>query len=571
MMAALLATLRWSLSLGAKFGRVVPGPTLFIIGLTLTSQVSMLLASLLPLKVVILLGSEHTPAYFPAFLNAFSHHAQIALLSFITVGFFILHLLSERLILWRTAAAIRKLLAMSEKMTLFEHQDDIARAAYQRFSHALASGVFIAISWAGLLVFYPAMMLVQLVYIVLVAALLAWLFRYSPAFYERMQDKTAPAMALASGAGFFMAFGWLVLDFILLSPPAVIVSIVSLLLTRQVMARAASIVNDLHSLSKQRSRLDALFFHGKALMPELTSVHDGIWALLQPEARQRWLPDLLHAVGLLDQASAPFTCHWQQVGPLNVGALNICIDGQSYLLRLYDTNRASWAQHEHDLLSSQVPGLPALTLTAFTQVGHYNCLICKLPPGENPELATIKEIEKQLRTQRMAASPPQSLIRDYQRSMPMLWQRLDVQLLECLQVTADLSERRTLLDTFMQRLPELQQLLRNLPLMVQAQDFGSDALVWRLSDGRCLSLFWGQWSLEPVGAGWPESEREFAHLPKAFAKAASERPELAAVPLEHVEAAALAFALERLCGRQRYTHAMKLLPRLLQRMAEPAA
>lgn len=66
-MVTVLRSLRWLLSLGKKIGRVAFGHTLLIVCLTLVSQVAALLAAFLPLKVVILLGSEGILSTFPRF------------------------------------------------------------------------------------------------------------------------------------------------------------------------------------------------------------------------------------------------------------------------------------------------------------------------------------------------------------------------------------------------------------------------------------------------------------------------------------------------------------------------
>src|SRR5690606_19954356 len=129
MISSVASTLRWTLSLGAKFARVVPFFTVCIIGLTLVSQIAMLVASLLPLKVLILLGSDQIPGYFPRFFLRFGHDALIAVLSMLTFGVFLAHLLAEKLIDRLTAKATTHLMQMSQKIALFERQDEIAREA----------------------------------------------------------------------------------------------------------------------------------------------------------------------------------------------------------------------------------------------------------------------------------------------------------------------------------------------------------------------------------------------------------------------------------------------------------
>src|SRR5699024_1263303 len=96
--AALAVGLRWNASLGVKFLRVVPYATVIIVLLTLISQIAMLLASVLPLKVVLMLGSDGVPRYFPAFLTSLNRDVLIGVLTGGTIGFFIVHIISEKLI-----------------------------------------------------------------------------------------------------------------------------------------------------------------------------------------------------------------------------------------------------------------------------------------------------------------------------------------------------------------------------------------------------------------------------------------------------------------------------------------
>src|SRR5690606_18450982 len=94
--------------------------------------------------------------------------------------------------------------------------------------------------------------------------------------------------------------------------------------------------------------------------------------------------------------------------------------------------------------------------------------------------------------------------------------------------------------------------------------------IWILDDedapSRTILLNWGRWTLEPVGAGWPEDQKLLGRLGKALQMGASKRPELADVKIAQAELAALAFALERECVSQRYNQAMELMPRILERL-----
>jgi len=165
MRTEILQSLRWSISLGAKIGRVVPWLTIGVVVIALISQIAMLLASFLPLKVVILLGSEGIPHYLPSALHALGKDTLIGVLSLVTVAFYITHLAAEKLVTLVTERAVVVLLKSSHKLVLFERQDEVAGTAYQRFSRALAGGVFSIVAIVGLSWAYVDMALVIVGYI----------------------------------------------------------------------------------------------------------------------------------------------------------------------------------------------------------------------------------------------------------------------------------------------------------------------------------------------------------------------------------------------------------------------
>ena len=149
--------LRWIVSLSAKFLRVLPILTLVIVLLTLIAQITSLLSFFMPLKIIILLGSEGMPRYLPPAFSQIDRNLLIAWLSAATVGFFLLSLLAHKLIDKSIDLGATKLLAKSQKMVLFENQQEFAGRAYQRYSTVLAAGVFISLVLAALGWFYASM------------------------------------------------------------------------------------------------------------------------------------------------------------------------------------------------------------------------------------------------------------------------------------------------------------------------------------------------------------------------------------------------------------------------------
>tara|TARA_R110000796_G_scaffold200418_2_gene316442 strand:- start:8541 stop:10181 length:1641 start_codon:yes stop_codon:yes gene_type:complete len=535
------------------------------------SQLSTLLASFLPLKVVILLGSDGVPRYFPTFFAEMERDVLIAGLSAATLVFFVVHLLAERLIGWITALGTNRLLAKSHKMVLFENQDQVAAGGYQRYSRALASGVFIGFSLCGLGWFYPEVTLVIIGYFALAFLVLWFLHRHSATVREGLETRLPDLLKILAGVGFFVAFGYLISDFIFWTPPGVIIAIVTLILSRQMMTRATGLVADLTALRQQRVKLDALFFHGKVLLSHTIQHERSIWPLLQPHARLPWTREVLEE--LVDDPEGgedteeSIVCEWHQTGQANVAALKVRSGSQHFLVKLFEKNRSSLALHESTLMVESVMGLPAPRFVGATQVQKFHCLLYELPKGSPPHFGEVKPQVHSFRRQLLAIDPPLQLCHRYQRSRPMLWQRLNTDLLERLYMAVTSDEQRAMLDSLVENLNRLGAMLRALPLVLYQPDATQDA-IWIPDEGAPMALNWGRWSLEPLGAGWPEGKKRLSYLKLAIEEAAETRPALLRVVIKDAELSALAFALERECNSQRYVQALELLPALMDRMIE---
>lgn len=564
MLSDVAAGLRWNASLGAKFLRVVPYVTSAIVLLTLGSQIAMLLASFLPLKVIIMLGSEGTPRYFPEFLAALEREVLIGILSAGTVGCFLIHLAAERMIERATGFASSRLLANSQKMVLFENQHGLAASSYQRYSRALAGGVFISLALLGLGWFYPMMALVMLGYFLFVLLLLWQGARYRVGFRNRLDNELGPLMGVLGTVGFFVAFGFLVFDFIFFTPPGMIVALVSFLLIRQAMQRAAGMIGDLASLYRQKFKLNALFFHGQVFKPLQIESKKSVWPLVVPEARASWVSEVLAA--LVGDESEKFECYWHQLGSANVAGLRVVGVEQQLLFRLYPRHRSSWALHEAGLMIDQPGALPAPSWVGNTHVEKFPCLVYRLESGRSPSGRQVKRLTMRIHSSLLSVGIQQDKLSRYKRSKAMLWQRLEVSVLERLRVACDTPEQQRALLCLMSKLPLLQKGLAALPVAVHNPET-TQYSIWILDDGRPILLDWGRWTLEPVGAGWPETEQTLSMLGEALTEGAAKRAELAEVRVEQAELAALAFALERECNRQRYNQALELIPRILKRLA----
>lgn len=557
--------IRWCLSLGNKFFRVVPWQTSWVVLLTLSSQLTSLLAFFLPLKVVILLGSEGIPRYFPASWSSVDRDLLIVSLSGATVAFFLLHLIAERGIDWVTGVGTARLLAKSRKVILFRNQDELAGSAYQRYTRALASVCFIAISMATMFWLYPGIAIVISLHGIIVALLLLGLSLISSGFKEKLNVRLNQLLKLAGGVGFFIAFGFLVADFVLGSPPSLIVAIVAILLLRQMTNRVVSLVKDMVWLQKQKTKVDALFFHGKVLMPT-TKPEKTIWPLIARETREAVVSAVYRE--LVDGAGNLQRITWHQTGVQDVAGLRFVSDGEYYLLKIYGTRRKGLALHEASLVSEDIAGLPSPEFLGTTVIQKFSCLLYRLPNGYQPSTTSLRTSELEVRSRLMSVSLSQDIICRFERSKPMLWQRLDSQLCRQLYSAAASDNEYERVAIFEGYLGILQRILRSLPLALVVPDIKEDQL-WLLFDGSGpLVTHLGSWSVEPLGAGWPVKPCALSKLEIFLKEKSSTVGAFSEVDPINVELAALTYALEDECNRQRFIQALSLVEVINSRLLD---
>lgn len=559
------ASFSWLFTLGGKFFRVAPGPTLFVIPVTLVSQVSMLLASLLPLKVLILVGSDGVPHYFPPSLLQFDWNALVIALSVATPAFYFLHLAAEKLIYWASNIGAKRLLAQSKKVVLFEDQDEIATSSYRRYAGALANTVFIACVWLVLGVVNPPLWLLVVGYTGLCALGLWVVHGSSQTMGERIEDNLTALVPVLTALGFMLAFLLLVLQVLSGDSQNFIVVIASVLLTRQAFNRNNQLVTAVAQLYRKQRNLTALFF-SELTLAQTDKKQKEFWTLFTPpQERDAWLIELLAEP--LGATPKRLQVNWRQTAANNLVALELQTYGDAdrplgrFLVRVYGKSPSLLSSHEATLLLDESnESLPALPLVTAGSLGKWHYHVFLLPEGCE-FVKPAKHLQNYLAAL-WAFEPPEDLTARYARSHPMLWQRLDESVVERLYIVAN-PEQQLLVKALEEQLPHMLKTLKNLPLALVNPDINANTLLQNAS-GELLVSDWARWALEPIGVNWPLSKKGVANLPEALQGAAEQRECLQLVNTHHVILAALLFQFDKLNTRQAYLDALDLIPRLLE-------
>lgn len=563
MLGRVRTSLGWSASLGLKFFKVTPLSTVAVQFSTLVSQLLLVMAFFLPLKVVFLLGASSVPQYFPAYLRGFHREQLIIAISVAALLCYAAHLLLEGLIKLLSRHGARVLLARSRKIALFENQEKIAASAYSRYVRALAASTFAIISFAALLYIYPILFFFVVGYSFIVFVLVIAICERHEASANYITKNLGACLNALASTGFMFAFFCMVADFLLANHPSVLVAVIALLLIRQGFQRVVGMIQDLVALRGQRRQIGALFFHSQPLIVEQDHVALREHSLLDASRRHQWIDNVLSELTRIRFSELHIV--WHQIGAAGVYAFEV--EGTltdtgtrcRYFVKLFGEETSSLAVQEQMLLKA-VPSLPALRLLGTSQVQGLHCHVFAWSGERKPIRREVGPAVLDVSSRFMAAHIPDDLLTRFMRSRQPLEYRVERRMVEKLGVAVTSPEQAEELKHFLQAFEHIRGKLAALPRQLTSLDITSDTLLVSSSNEFLLS-HWANWRIEPLGAGWPIGERD--KLSDVLNKAISFRPELKSALHSSVVLAALMYAFERFCSQRNYQAALALIPEML--------
>jgi hypothetical protein len=527
----------------------------------------MLLATLLPLKIIILLGSDGIPRYFPASFAQYDRGQLIIWLSIATVAFYMAHLIAEKLVSICSSAGSRKLVSRTRKVALFDDQDELASSGYRTYARALAGGVFTFLVIALLFWLYRDAGYMISGYIAVCMLFLGLIYKYNARVRSGFSDFLPGAVSVLSTIGFLSAFGFIVAQFMLGHPVPLLAAIITMLLSRQMFSRLSTVVGSALFLLGNRLKLNSLFFHTQVYVEREHPQQEDFFTRFTPDSRDRWLRELF--AQFVPGVKGHPRFEWHQSGMPSVASFWVSVDGDSpdYLLRFYAPIRKPWAMNEATLLSEKAMcRLPAPKLLISTPFEDLHVSLFELP---NVKIPSGKEHRKHviaLNAELMMMVLPSPLITRFSRSRPMLGSRMERNWVERIRMAANTASERHLIDELSRRWDHIRGTIENLPVMLVNQQTGLDNMVVDEPEGRPLLLGWGQWAIEPIGFTWgpqPKAQQQSVNDLKQLQNSCEKLNEI------DVEAACLVARMkhfESLYVRQLYRSAIDFVPDILDNL-----
>lgn len=546
-------TYLWYKKLIGRFLNIAFFQTIIISISTLFSQISMLLSMMMPLKVIMLLGSDTIPAFFPSSWQNLDRDMLIIYLSIASFGFFVFYLLFEKIISIYSIDGSNKILKNNKKVVLFENQDIFAQKSYTKFAKSLSNFIFFFISLIGIGIVYLQLSLVIIMFIFCVYILFAIIFSKNE-LSKIINEHLNNTLDLQRGIGFFVVFAFILGSFLHdFYPPKIIILILSILLIRQMFSKLASAIKDVKSLYKDRLKINSLFFFRETKAQISHDPKDPFWSLLTAEARERWISELLS--NILENDITYISSHWYRINIKNIAFLKVLIKDNdtthSYLLKLFNSNISSQAIHETTILQENVNTLYSLPFIGTSIVKEFHCNIfdcVNVEPVSNFKLDHIL-----LKINMMSISPTKDLLERYSRSHPYLHKRLNKKMLNKLIVTVEEDEIEMIKD-FEISFEMILKRIEKVPLQIINPFMTKYSLV-KNEDSFAL-LHWGGWKIDSVGTDFPTAEKSINIL--------KEKLDLNNVKINDIILVSLMSQFEKFCNAENFTGVIDLVPRVLE-------
>jgi hypothetical protein len=577
---------------------------------SLFSQLFQIVAFLLPLKVMILLGSPRVPGYFPRFLVGIERERLILLLAGVAVLLYLLHLLMEFVGATLARVGSDRLIALPQQGEELARQRKVALSLYQSLVTVTSGSAFAIGVWIFLGVFNPLLLVVVLGYFVTVFLVAAWLLSSVPALLERAQVQFRRVIDVLSACGFLLVFGFLVAGFLYGDAEGLLLGILTLLLCRQMFSRLAMALKGVERLYAHRERalrmlggeqmedfddelpedfLDrpdesaALLDGGneglvrdpslaqrpvasaadaavrQRLSTLLASERPLFWRMVDKPSCSSWMQQALAALGVGGR-----DVHVEQVDAGRKGELALYLrcggaehETGHYLFKMFNRKQTMGVSRGAALLEFY-PGSSAVKLrTAIKREGIAAHLYDWSESARQPEdIQTLLTCREQAFIEACSWPVPEAL--QVGRQSASLAQRCTPSLLARCQAFSRWldADTRQLVDAFAAAPLRLQRALEQIPLRLHNPDITLDNVY--VLGGAPKVLRWENWTMEPVGSGWP-LELGLERLDQVFARARESSEDLLSLSTLQVRLAALAFAFEERCARWAYLEAFALL------------
>lgn len=566
----LAASLLWIAHLASVFFSRRPMTTAVVVGASALGLVASIVAFVLPIKIVLLAGSDGVSEWFSPFVRPEQKGLLLAALTTVAILSFFASIALRALCDNLAASASRIVLRGANELAVVGDQGARAQTVYAQFAEIVAGGLFCV---AGLVVIGATTPLV----VVVVVAALVLQFLVTGLVLER-EDPLAPGriarfiegdlrdfLNTLSSLDFLAAFAVLLYPFVWGGGGNVLAALVSIIVVRRILGVLVDVILKLVSMVRRKSLIDALVFREQQYLEDERHDHRALREMFERGARHERVERELRAAGVEPNC---LSVKWRDSRLIGLSLLAIHDIGpdekpRNYLQQIYLPNENHRLENEA-VLFSYIPRatLHAPPIVASFSVGPYGCQICEAGGGAPVDQSEWGAVEARLQESLMNVQPPSALVQAYIVSHPILGDRLTDAVLARLTVAVDDDAEADHLERFRVLLPTVREKLARLPLYVRNPEAVCSNCYYGPSE-RPWIMTWGQWRLDPVPAGLV-GDKGGDRLQTILDEMRRNRWDVAPdIVVDDLRLGLFAASLERLIRSNLLNEALSMIPRLL--------
>lgn len=563
MLRQTFSVLAWAAMVLAAFLRFQPATTIGLIVTLAIANAVRVLTIFVPIKVLLLAGSEQIPHYLQPYINDDQRYLFIVILS---AGLVVLYtllvgldLLSGKLAHSGGLSALRR----ANQMALNSREGVEAPRYFNKFCTIAANIAFATVGVLVLVVIQPALAAISILGILASYALTnmlvaVWDMRRPGAATKWLTEKLSGYLATTAALNLLLGLFVLLALFLSEKPQNVLITFLSFLILRQCLNLLKPTVTALITLAGKRDLINPLVFRrhrAQSTTQTQTQYDQELAKTLAGSSRQLLLARLLEASR--DRCCNNMTLDW--IDPTTPGIYQFVAVAQPaddsspkhYEVQVFTDRTLPLAEHEEFLFShldrAQLQAPPVLATTADD--GFYSRLLDS-GVGQRPSGTLWKKRLPDLIVSTWSVAPPKSLFRAFRTSREMIYGRVTDSLLKRASIAVDNKEEAECLEQLRARLPQLQGYLETLPIIVH-NPLLTPARAWLKDDDDIYLVDWTRWSLEPIGFGLPAATKD-AEIQQLIDRLLAERKFRGSLSISDIRLIQAFQSLEQQSARQAY-------------------
>lgn len=573
LVSATARAVAWFFRIQGVYLRGQPLATIGLIAAVLGERVFSLLAFFLPLKVLLLAGSEGVPKYFAFFMEVEEKPFWLGVLAASAVVFYLVAVVLEKLSSVLAERAGEGVLMGANAIYVTSLQRKEASTYFLQFATISASVTLLALSLLvmGVINFWLPITLIVLMVLEFafpVAVMQRTVSRGRPVSESWMTSSWQGYLSACRSINFLSGFGVLLASFMLGAQGNVIWAVLAIIILRQSLTAGASVVGLLIGLYRKRPNIDPLTFRESRLVRQDVPESRDFRVLFEHERRTRIIRELLDGLGYGEVA---FTSSYRDGAHRGIYEFLIEVEARDELLLLnvFSRQSANLLEHENllfDYVSRERVGAPSV-LAGFSE-GPFQCQLLRLGSGEFASGQEWQSLGSELYSSLSGLRIPEKLSEDYLVSHQAIEDRITDELVSRTVVALDTSEQRRIFEEFRRRLLEFRDLVKTVPLRLQNRDLLPRNVI-RLRDDSSIITNWRRWSVDRIGSIAPQTlpEEVLAGVGRELARS---EPMMEALGEERVAVLLLlvrdAVALEQSIQTESFKLALRHMCAILVRM-----